>query len=830
MSDATAPVPSTSDDTDSKLWYYCDSCGQSRFRHEVRHKCSECPDFDYCSECIDDAPIIHPGHAFNKLDPLSSPPDQVEDPKPEEEKVGWEPTCTSCVSVTKVLPIIYLVLHDEAYPGARPENLEIGWPLRISSLIQATQRGCAFCCFALYTFFRKSNIETYAYDPETPWYAEPLQHDKERKELVEHCMGTLTRLKKDRFHFTVRPVSSKKGIRLPDFDKMVIALDSRSTKYNSMAEIKEARVFHSAGVISAERYVCAAAGDPASKYISSRPPRAAPASDEGIQQVRKWIRDCNENHGDVCRPSTSALLPSRVIDVSDGGNLTLCETAGASELQYAALSYCWGGLQEFQTATGSLTQRKEGFSVADLPQTIQDAVKMTQELGIKYLWVDSLCIIQDDASDKLKEVAHMADIYKSAHITISAARARKVTDGFLTDRSNPATKLWKPLVPFAFSIPDLSGPTLPSLQEAMKLPRPHAGTIWIHNESSGVAAATTDPVNERAWCLQEQVLSPRLLSYGPWPTWRCNRLLASDGGYPRDQDDRDAKTDADHQHFTSAMINSDGSNKPDIFRLSQLLNTWRGFVEDYSRRQMSVKADKLPAIAGIAREVSRMTKSLEYAAGLWKENLLQDLMWYTANGQDWLFRSPAEWRAPTWSWASVDAPVLYDAITPDAAPLAAVVECQVTPGAAGASEFEAVSGGEVVIKGPFKELDKKDVMEVLRQQNFSPAPPVSNNVQEWYRQILEHTALMPDSDLRVDFDEVEGKLPSSVFGLVLFSRGWSENRWDRKRGKEIGICWFGLFLTEVEGRYERIGAFWNERSEFLDQEIHPWDEKVVTLV
>ncbi|KAK4228679.1 heterokaryon incompatibility protein 6 [Podospora fimiseda] len=811
------------------IWYYCDSCSQARSRQEVRYQCNDCPDFDYCSTCINDAPILHPGHSFNKLEPLSpSPdthPDETEGPEPEKQELVWEPKCASCVSVTKVLPILFLVLHDEDYPGAKPENLEVGWPLRLSHLIQATQRGCGFCCFVLHTFFRENNFETHSYEEDTPWYAEPLKHDDERKKLVEHCMGTLTRLKNDHFQFSVTPKTSTKGLGLPDFDKILIALSPRTTKFNSMAELKEAGVFHSAGVISAERYVCAAEGDPASKYISSRPPRASPASDEGIEQVRKWIRDCNERHGNACRPSTQGRLPSRVIDVSGGETLTLCETDGSvsSDLKYAALSYCWGGHQEFQTATESLSNRRGGFSVTDLPQTIQDAVKITQEIGIQYIWVDSLCIIQDDPNDKVKEVAQMADVYKNAYITISAARARKATDGFLRDWSNPETKLWKPLVPLAFDIPDLSGTTLPSLKDAMKLPRPHKGILWIYNESSGIAATTNDPVNERAWCLQEQALSPRLLSYGTWPTWRCNRLFTSDGGYSRD---RDQDRTASNQIFTNAMINLTGT--PDIFRTSQLLHTWRDFVENYSRRQMSVKADKLPAIAGIAREMSRVT-GLEYAAGLWKENMLQDLMWRTANGKDWLLRS-VEWRAPTWSWASVDAPVLYDEITPDATPLATVIECKVTP-AAGTMGFEAVTAGKVVIKGPFKEVDKKEVMKVLRQRNFSPAPPMSNNVQEWYKQMLEHQALMPDSSLRVDIEEVEAKLPNKVFGLIMFSRGWSQDRWDKERPKEIGTCWFGLFLAEIdEGRYGRVGSFWDEKSAFLDQEVNPWEEKVVTLV
>ncbi|KAK4168150.1 heterokaryon incompatibility protein 6 [Cladorrhinum sp. PSN259] len=851
--------------------FNCDGCSQSyACHHEVRYKCNDCADFDYCLKCIGDAPLVHPGHSFKRLDPISPPPPDL--PADDEgnqalknEQDSWEPKCTSCVSVTKVLPILFLALHDPRYEGARVESLQVGWNIRISHLIQATQRGCAFCCFALHTFFRESNFESHVWDQDAPWYADPLnpEHDKERNELVEHCMGTLTRLKKDIFKFRVTVASTKKATSLHDFDKITIALSSETEKFNSMADIKEARVFHSAGIISAEKYVCAAAGDPAAKYISSRPPRAAPMSDESIEQVRNWLRTCKETHGDACRPPPSGpgRLPARLIDVSDGDNLKICETGGSNgELEYAALSYCWGGPQEFQTETASLTHREAGFSVADLPQTIQDAVKLTQRIGLQYLWVDSLCIIQDDAADKLREVTRMADIYKNACITISAARADKATEGFLKDRSHPTTKLWKQLVPFPYHLPDLpetsSGDEpLPTLGEAMKLPRPHRGTLWIHTQSSGLATAVKEPVNRRAWCLQEQVLSPRLLSYGFWPTWRCNKLLASDGGYFARDDDT---TLASYQRFTNAMLNSQqqhAGQKQDIFRTAQLLETWRSFVEDYSRRTLSIQSDKLPAIAGIAREMNRMT-GLSYVAGLWKENLLQDLMWYTGKGQDWLVRPGARQQSeqeeekeekqamqpvpvlPTWSWASVDAPVLYDAVSSDATALATVLDCTVdsddSAGGGGGSGFETVQpGGKVIIKGPFKELQKQDVMKVLRSQNFAPAPPSSDDVQEWYSQIMDHLATMPDEKYKVGIEEADKRLPSRVFGIILFSRGWSKNRWDKKRPKEVGTCWFGLFLSESPeggGKYERIGAFWNERSAFLDQEVQAWEEKVVTLV
>lgn len=256
----TTGTDSLVDEAKSQLQYYCDGCGKASLKHEVRHKCNDCPDFDYCSECFAEAELLHPGHSFTKFEPTSPRPADEEEKKSSEDEEVWQPRCRSCASVTRILPILFLALDDPEYEGATSNNLQASWILRISHLIQATQRGCAFCCFVLDAFFRKSNMEMYGYDQDTPWYAEPLNHDKERTELVQHCMKTLTRLKNDRFKFRVMPKSSRKGISLPDFDRISIQLDQGTTKYNTMAEIRQARVFHSAGVIAVERAVCAAAG------------------------------------------------------------------------------------------------------------------------------------------------------------------------------------------------------------------------------------------------------------------------------------------------------------------------------------------------------------------------------------------------------------------------------------------------------------------------------------------------------------------------------------------------------------------------------------------
>jgi hypothetical protein len=267
----------------------------------------------------------------------------------------------------------------------------------------------------------------------------------------------------------------------------------------------------------------------------------------------------------------------------------------------------------------------------------------------------------------------------------------------------------------------------------------------------------------------------------------------------------------------------------DHFRTAQLLETWRGIVQDYTRRKLAFPTDKLPALAGIAREVGRLT-GMEYLAGLWKENMLHDLMWF-ARTHEWRMRpthTDEYPRAPTWSWASVEAPILCDAVTGDATPLARVLSCGVQD-VDGKSTYDIVAGGTVEIQGPLAELDRSDIMALLKNQNYSPAPPISNDVQEWYKQMFENFATRPKKE--ASMDDVEAALPEKVFGLMLFERDWTNDRWDKSKPKVMEMCYFGLLLQEVGmGRYERIGAFWNDTSGFLDQTVNPWREGTVVLV
>ncbi|KAF2235392.1 HET-domain-containing protein, partial [Viridothelium virens] len=148
--------------------------------------------------------------------------------------------------------------------------------------------------------------------------------------------------------------------------------------------------------------------------------------------VREWIEECQQSHEkcnnvtmlkrfDFMIPEQSMFIDvrrERIVDV-----ITNCE--------YATLSHVWGECQLSLTTRSQLSQLKEigSLSVRSLPPTIRDAMTLTRAIGIRYLWVDALCILQDDKEHKAKQIAQMHNIYAAATMTIVAAAANDANSG-----------------------------------------------------------------------------------------------------------------------------------------------------------------------------------------------------------------------------------------------------------------------------------------------------------------------------------------------------------------------------------------------------------------
>lgn len=376
------------------------------------------------------------------------------------------------------------------------------------------------------------------------------------------------------------------------------------------------------------------------------------------KEIKKRLAECCDDHSS-CPNLVDRNLPTRVIDVGQSGDeqvrlhITQLEEMG----RYFALSYRWGGPQEVTTTNESLPDRTTGFPMAALPSTIQDAIKLTRDLGIcRYLWIDALCIIQDNDEDKIYEINRMGAIYKNAVLTIAAANTHSAHDSFLADRPLPSTC------------------TVPYL-----LPDDTYGKLWLRQDYSGWMLS---PLDSRAWALQESLLSPRLLWYGPADLkWKCS-TTAFAGVYRSHNYDFNYPANS-HKRLPSSVFGL--AEVPDTSTLEQQAKVWATVVGDYSGRDVTFAEDRLPALAGIASELQKVWKD-GYSAGMWWGCLVRHLGW--GNDADDMAPSQdadsvhlhlptgGEYHSPGWSWASFPGKVsIWEEVVE---PHAEVVDWQVT--------------------------------------------------------------------------------------------------------------------------------------------------------
>ncbi|KAK0740081.1 heterokaryon incompatibility protein-domain-containing protein [Schizothecium vesticola] len=432
-------------------------------------------------------------------------------------------------------------------------------------------------------------------------------------------------------------------------------------------------------------------------FCSTRGIVADTTSRAASERATSWLTDCLANHPD-CGGGDEEYMPRRVLRVRAAGSKNESPQAiylvedPSKTAPYAALSYCWGS-DLGGVVTTLLANKKDhitqGIPVGSLPKTIQDAITVCRGLGHLYLWVDALCIVQDDRQDWAREAAQMKNVYRCAQVTITAHAAASCKDGFLGPQAYGQPG-WQRSFWTRF------GPSEERNRAFIRMGEP----VYA-NDGDDDPEPSSSVLNTRGWTLQEALLPRRTLHFvGEEMVWECETRHFCECGHVEgigpynddpmiktafwkgdDRHDEDddwyqgldgaSDSDDDRPPATTATTTTTGRRNPEG-------NGWMVLVERYSRRNLTYGSDKLPAIAGLAEMAATenrptgMSFSMDdvYFAGIFRSDIPAQLLWFVKDDPDGVEEGkiqppkrrhpdPSHYRAPSWSWASVDGRISY---------------------------------------------------------------------------------------------------------------------------------------------------------------------------
>ena len=298
-------------------------------------------------------------------------------------------------------------------------------------------------------------------------------------------------------------------------------------------------------------------------------------------------------------------------DTTRSQTISLVTTTGEHE-RYICLSHRWGS-DMAPTTMKNITDRHQGLQLSTLPLKFQDAVYFTRRLGIRYLWIDSICIVQDDKEDWARESLNMYSIFEGSYLTIAAAVPERISKRL-----------------FAVAPPEKIGYRIEATTTS------HPWEVFIRKP-----LVHTDPdLQKRGWVYQEFLASPRYLEFGSEElAWFCDELST-------------CECESDHLGFhRNKKVPLIYEHSPDHQMLRQ---KWHDVVSAYTEREFTYHSDRHAALAAIVKKFEEKLQD-EYIAGAWRSQLIKDLCWST--------RYPAEIApdstSPSWSWEALMASIEY---------------------------------------------------------------------------------------------------------------------------------------------------------------------------
>ncbi|KAH7081464.1 heterokaryon incompatibility protein-domain-containing protein [Paraphoma chrysanthemicola] len=526
--------------------------------------------------------------------------------------------------------------------------------------------------------------------------------------------------------------------------------------------------------------------------------------------ISKWMSNCLNNH-ELCNAPLRVssvkdyCVPTRLISANRKHNIRLItpdRRRPCADYRYATLTHRWQEGSQVGLSLLNMIELEDKIDVFSLNTVFQDAIKLCQDLDIDFLWIDRLCIIQDDPADLAREIADMGYIYEDALLNIggvaAASQSARSDEGLFTNRSGYAK---------------YNDPMCARVRRSN-----YDQLCWIY-QTSIYTSLNRSAMMLRGWILQERLLSPRSIYFDYQLHWECSELLACEyfpDGIPREVSERSAgppdhwgvKTpfkiksllfDARYvvEQMTMMMI-------PDHSVVwTNQYQCWMKLIERYSRCQLTHESDCFLALSGLAKHFAREFDD-EYLAGLWRKGIYEQLLWYVDKPR-YLPESMDNLQvsgAPTWSWASrrrdgID--FLFDQY----------------PGVLGHFDRTAeIEDAAVVLNGddPIGNVSSGMI------RICGPLRRTLGQIRKRQQNVLEHHEWWDEGYYRSDYRVVRNNY-HFLMGFVPYKEGSRENNSDDRRGvpafegRKIGLILESIgSATDV---YRRVGVFMHI--------CHTWD-------
>ncbi|KAI0888539.1 heterokaryon incompatibility protein-domain-containing protein [Annulohypoxylon maeteangense] len=417
-----------------------------------------------------------------------------------------------------------------------------------------------------------------------------------------------------------------------------------------------------------------------------------------LELAKSWFRECRDNHKFCVTLSPSHdAYPTRLLRItSDASEIIAVSLTESRDARgpYLALSHCWGTVKPLVTTSMNYETHRKGIRLQDLPASFQHAVLVTRYFGFEFLWIDSLCIMQDSREDWERECPRMADIYSNATVTIAASDAPNSSQGFLHDYPPADADIISLNVRAGLECDGITAPIM--LECATEIP------------SIGVTMANDWGTNlsTRGWALQERLLSNRMLSFRKSRTvWECQQVCYAD--------------DRHHPFTLGPMMLSEIAQVrrvEDINTEGEIFQYWREVAETFADCSLTHVSDRLPALSGLASRFSLRLND-NYAAGIWLRDIHAGLSWNVEHrygfdpkfpqrrlcsyvesaGQEYLKT------IPSWSWLSSGCGVSFESRFDQPGRMRSDLQISsVEINLSGTDSFGRVRGGRLKVNGRIK--------------------------------------------------------------------------------------------------------------------------------